>query len=263
MKKVLIIGTSHSAASCTRAENPEYIERMNKGRWHDYFKTELSYDVTLIARSGTTPQDQLMTVIAYLADNPHETWDLCIIEGRGIENTINMPWQKILDDYNPEISSWKDFYYMYQDRDDDYIDRKHMPFYNKSVTSESIKDDVKEKSILPWAINYVESVNQAIDTYGCNRAIISMIEERCPIVKFWIYSHIEKFRTDDKFSLHRKFGEELLEKWFLFGKDWVCNVDELLDLQDNETCECGHPNEAGHKRIWKELVQPKIGNLNE
>jgi hypothetical protein len=116
---------------------------------------------------------------------------------------------------------------------------------------------------LPWAINYVESVNQAIDTYGCNRAIISMIEERCPIVKFWIYSHAKKFRTDDKFSLHRKFGKELLEKWFLFEKDWVYNADELLDLQDNETCECGHPNEAGHKRIWKELIQPKIGNLNE
>ena len=263
MKKVLIVGTSHSAASCTRQENPNYIERINKGRWHDYFTTDLSYNVTLIARSGTTPQDQLMTVIAYMADNPHETWDLCIIEGRSIEDTINIPWQRIHDESNPEVSSWEDFYYMYQDRDDDYIDRKHMPFYNKSATSESINDDFKEKSVLPWAINYVESVNQAIDTYGCNRAIISKIEERCQVVKFWIYSHALSFHNDTKFNLHRKFGEELLGKWLLFGNDWIYNADMLLDLQDDELCECGHPNEAGHKRIWKELIKPRIGNLNE
>lgn len=247
MKKVLILGTSHSAASCKR--NTE-IKRLLSGRYHDYFKTEWGWEVTNLSMPGITPQGQLLALTAYLADNPNAHWDLVLFEGRNIENTINIPWPH---ESAAEITDWNNFYHLFEDKEV-YDKTLKQPFECKSITSNSV--DKQYSELFGWGVPYVGSINQAVDTYGCNRAIISILEQHCDIVKFWVMSNIPKFDVSDEYYWHRQLAQQLLGKWLLFDK-----IDHQIIIPDHERCKCNHANAQGHLRIWNEHIKPAVLKL--
>jgi len=247
--KVLIIGTSHTEASCKRHKNDISIERMMQGRYHDYFKTELGWKTTVIALGGVTPQAQLYAVTAYLAEHPDEKWDLCLFEGRNVETTVMIPQKLNLGSIDPP--EWKDMYHRYVDKDYYHGDHE-LPFYCLSADTEKLQKGGVFQDYAHWANNYVLTYNQMLDIFGINRAIISMVEDRCPIVRFWVFSHpFEILRDDPEYAYVKKFGEQILGDYFLFDNPW-----KNVQVPDNMRCACNHPDEMGHHWLWKNVIKP-------
>jgi len=247
--KVLIIGTSHTEASCRRHKDDNHVERMMQGRYHDYFKTEFGWETTVIAQGGVTPQAQLYAVTAYFADHPDEKWDLCLFEGRNIETTVMIPHGNDLT--KPSPPTWDEMYHRFVDKDYYHKDYEY-PFYCLTIGTEKFDNGGVFHQYTHWADNYVLTPNQMLDFFGCNRAIISLVEERCPIVKFWVFSHpFEVLRNDPDYQFIKPFGEQILGKYFLFDDPWK-NVDVPMDMR----CTCNHPNEQGHKWMWDNVIKP-------
>jgi hypothetical protein len=251
--KVLIIGTSHSEASCRRHKDDKNVERMMQGRYHDYFKTELGWDTTVIAQGGVTPQAQLWAVTAYLADHPNETWDLCLFEGRNVEATVTIP--STLNPDQPAPTEWKDIYHRFVDKDD-YENEFETPFYCLTTDTEKMWKSGPFYRFSSWANEYVLTYNQMLDFFGCNRAIISMVEQRCPIVKFWIYSHpLELLFGDPRYNPEYKYvhdyGEQILGDYWLLDNPW-----SNVNVPNNMRCACNHANEEGHKWLWDNVIKP-------
>ena len=82
-KTAIVIGTSHSYASCdgTRINRPD--------RWQDNLENH-GYKVTSFTRPGCTAEHQLDAFFHYMADNP-SYWDLILIEGRDAEACVSYP----------------------------------------------------------------------------------------------------------------------------------------------------------------------------
>ena len=214
-KNVLIIGTSHSACQC---DGKIYTY----GRWHDFFKTDFGWETTVLSEPGTTAQKQLLSLINYLNDNPEKTWDMCIIEGRCLENIINVP-----DDNNMETT----------------------------VIHENAK---YHKQIYPWAVPYVYSVNQCIDNCSANLAMIELLSKVCTTTKMWVWYRPDNYRDGDEFVTHRKIENKLLGNHFLF-EDYYSEVTS--GMPHEYKCKCGHANQNGNEWIWKKSIKPEVMRL--
>lgn len=241
MKRVLIVGTSHSEATCQRTKD-SLILRIENERWHDYFKN-VGCEVTCIARAGCTPELQFMAVHAYLQEHPDATFDFALIEGRSLETNITMPGE-------PETE--KLVYEHHWKRYD--TSRSVKEFESRellAIDSFKIEDMPEYKN---YYIDYMFSLSHAVNLWTTNYALCNLIKTRCPVVKWFAFSTADMF-VRNREHRHIRLGYDIMQE-FLLDEEWWPAHDLSFNL--GEICACKHLNEAGHKRFWKEYIYPRI-----
>lgn len=253
MKKVLILGTSHSQATC--ANNGELPQVFHSGRWHDYFRDDLGWEVVNLSRSSITAQQQMELLLKYHIDNPEHQFDLAVVEGRGLEANSSMPgefnderlWDWILD--NP--------------------DEGEAPYEVDRMTPGETLTTKHTERFLPWYADYIMSMHHAIDSYSINRAMCTYLDKFCDNVRYICIGTSTAIPDDHK---NYQLGKQLLSE-FLFKTQPIidnCKVDTwpALNAPDfyhqNERkylCDCNHMNLTGHKYLWENLIKPEVKNI--
>lgn len=240
MKRVLIVGTSHSEATCVR-EPDGPIERMISGRWHDYFK---NYDceVVSLARAGCTVQQQFLTTFAYLQDNPDARFDIAIVEGRSLETNITIP---------VDINLFSG----------DKLPYEHM--YGRWLTEKTTSQEIlahadsfkiqEYPELVDYFTSYVFSFQHAIDQWTSNYALCSMLKTVSSTVKWFAYSQAKKYNINPD-TREIKIGKDIMRE-FLFNDGWPI-VGMPTDKQ--YFCDCGHMNEIGHSYFWYNQIYPRV-----
>lgn len=241
MKRVLVVGTSHSEATCQYEKNGTY-ERLKGNRWQDYFE-EHDCEVTTIARAGTTVELQYMAVHAYFQEHPDITFDLAIIEGRSMETTISMPGT-VETDKLVYSSFWKRY-------DTSLTVKEYEQREVLAVDSERIQDT---PNFVPYYVEHVFSLNHAVNTWSTNYALCSLIATRAGVVKWFAFSNSAEFAENPNHR-HMLLGKDILRDFIFSDELWP-----TIDFQSNkeDLCECKHLNERGHARFWKEKIYPNV-----
>ena len=254
-KRVLIVGTSHSMGSC-EGYRDDTNHLKHDERWHDYFKSELGYEVVNLSMSGCTAQQQLMTVYAYFKDHPDDKFDLAIVEGRGMESVVSEPMHfrgGPPDDVTAHPSEDEYDFKRYYEKWLDSAEDRHM---YSPVTSlpPTISYDYQQR-YLAWYIEYVFSMNHALDQWSVNLTLCDYLARYCDTVKWFCWSYAQDDVTDLKLAL----GKDLLSRYAL---DWPI-LQELYDINavPDVECDCGHLNPKGHKLVWK-AIKNKLESNN-
>lgn len=243
MKRVLVIGTSHSEATCRTAEDSN-IERITDGRWHDYFK-KYGCEVTSLARAGCTAQQQLLAVHSYLQMNPDERWDFAIVEGRALETNVSVPSLGLKYDANKSAYEYN------------YL-RWQTELHATSQLNIQNIDPVRINEYPEWKgyyTDYVFSYHHALDVWSTNYALCSLLDTVTDNVKWFT------------FNLAKQFKQDSTLREMLLGKDLMSNY--ILDdswpsistpLGEKYYCHCGHMNLMGHADFWNNHVYPRVKN---
>ena len=258
MKNILVIGTSHSEATCLRDKNDSCIEMLVSGRWHDYFKTDYGYNVTKLARAGCTVQQQFFVVSKFLKDNPELNYDFAIIEGRGLETTISLPG-KVVEGYNKNDPVLDEYYYRRWTVDESKFKSEFNTWNYKleydefsAVSSGGISQNSFSQYQAYYA-DYVFSWQHAVDSWSANLALCKLLNSRCDQVK-WFTLHNESTENFD-LSNFIDYGETIMSDYIL--DDTWPQIDRT-EFEDEYYCACGHFNEMGHEKLWYEYIKPRI-----
>jgi hypothetical protein len=231
----------------------EYLK--HDERWHDYFKSEFGYEVVNISMSGCTVQQQVLAVYAYFQDNPGAHFDLAIVEGRGMEGTVSEPMHFIggppYDILNHPAEDLYEFKLYYEKWLDSAVDRVN---YSPITALPPDHSYDYQKRYMAWYIEYVYSMNHAVDTWSANVTLCDYISRYSDIVKWFSWSYSQ----DDVTDLKLQIGKDLLSEYVI---DWPM----LNDIEDIGTydvsCDCGHFNPEGHKMVW-EQIKDKLERSN-
>lgn len=241
MKRVLIVGTSHSEATCQYEKDGTY-ERLHGRRWQDYLEDH-ECKVTTIARAGTTVELQYMAVHAYFQDNPDAVFDIAVIEGRSIETTISMPGESYTDKL-PYEHFWKRY----------DTSRSVKEFEQREIVAIDSEKIQHTPELVPYYVEHVFSLNHAVNTWSTNYALCSLIATRANVVKWFAFSNSDVYVKNPEHK-HMKLGKDILSDFLLSDELWP-TVD--FQLNGDELCHCKHMNELGHKRFWREAIYPNI-----
>lgn len=249
-KRVLVLGTSHSESSAKRTPDGP-IERMETGRWHDYLKTELSCEVTKLARSGVTPEQQFMALQAYFEDCD-DTWDLAIVEGRGPETTVSIP--EITHKENAIIDKNSSIYERWLDSTGK---KEWMPIRATSPSNTSY--DKLDGEYDSWLVNYMFSDLHFQNVFAMNYAICNLLKTRCNTVK-WFTLNVSKSAMKDfgnNPDIYRwKYGKDLLKDFMLNESFWP--YLPIGEIPTEYQFYCGHLDERGHQMLWNEYIKPNV-----
>jgi len=253
-KRILIVGTSHSMGCCEGyRSDTEYLK--HDERWHDYFKSEFGYEVVNISMSGCTVQQQVLAVYAYFQDNPTAHFDLAIVEGRGIEGTVSDPMHflggppyDILNHPSDDVYEFEKYYAKWLDS---AVDRS---MYSPITAFAPDFYYDYQKRYMPWYIEYVYSMNHAIDTWSANVTLCDYISKYSDIVKWFNWS----YSCNDVTDLKLKIGKDLLSEYAI---DWPILNDIEDKLTPDMDCDCGHFNPKGHRLVW-EQIKDKLERSN-
>jgi len=241
MKRILIVGTSHSEATCQRTENGP-IDRMNSGRWYDYFK-DLGHSVTCLARAGCTVEQQFMAVHSYFQENPNAKFDLAIIEGRSLETNVSIPGTP-----GPSKITYADFWRRYDTslgKDENYrweID---------NVDSQKIEQYPEYK---PYYVDYVFSLLHSVQHWSTNYAMCKLIEEHADVVKWFAFSTATIFNKNPELK-ELAIGYDMMKSYFISEDCWPY---PRLRFDNDMICACHHMNENGHSHFWNEFIYPRV-----
>lgn len=266
MSSMLIIGTSHSEASCQRVEGG-YIEKIEIGkRWFELIQEEYGIDhVMNLSRSNCTTEQQFMVAYNYKKQNPDVTFDYAIVEGRCIESTVSSPIRNIKNlDVHPEDNNlnefiwdhWTDDFRHRQSTDDDFVKRIYEPI--SQMDSRVDKSDGEKYYHNDWYVDYAHSYLHAVHLWTANKALISFLEEFCGKVAWYSFS------TSSRFHDHNNplniMGKDLIGNNALFDKNDEQTFPEIkfpTDYDDHR-CKCNHLNESGHKKLFDEILKPRL-----
>lgn len=241
MKRALIVGTSHSEATCQRNKG-DLILRIDNDRWHDYLRDQ-NYQVTCIARAGTTVELQFMAVHSYFQENPDAKFDIAIVEGRSLETNITMPGQIETDKLVYE-HFWKRY-------DTSRTVKEYESRELLAIDSYKIEETPE---LQPYYVEHMFSLNHAVNTWSTNYALCKLIETRANIVKWFAWSTADEFINNTE-AKQMRLGYDIM-KDYLLDKDWWPSHD--IEFNRDELCACKHLNENGHKRFWREYMFPRI-----
>lgn len=245
MKKVLIIGTSHTESTCLYKKG-EPIIRLEGRRWQDYLEDH-DYEVTTIARAGCTVDQQFAAVFSYFHENPDVKFDLAIIEGRALETNIAMPGEPYTNTKINYSSYWKRWDTSQSIKE--YEQETIMP-----IDSYKIEDKPEHQG---YYTDYLFSMHHAWQHWTTTYALCKLVETRAPIVKWWNYSIAADFVSNPD-AVQVKLGYDIIKEWFIDDINWPIGM--TVELYDDELCLCKHANVKGHKRIWDEYIYPRIKN---
>lgn len=275
-KKLLIVGTSHSQAVCR--ESGQRNKTFLHGRWFDLIAKEYNLEVTKLAVSGVTIEQQFEAVYNYHKTNPDIIFDYAIVEGRAIQYSMSTPDRRAThlkymedasdNDVNPASwENWTDQFII--DSDDN---QKYSTFYNRVDVAYSydVRDEYKE-----FFVNYMDSYLQAIQVWSSNIALMRLIDTFTAKSAWFSFSTSPD--TTDPWHPFNEIGYTLMKDHLLFPREekghfpfiQVHEPDGIpkngLDW-DDYYCECGHYNLLGHRRLFNEIFKPhleKIGFFNE
>jgi len=257
--RVLVVGTSHSASSCQRTP-AEKVKHIGAGRWQDLIAEHYNVEVVTIARSGVRPEGQIDALYSYINCNPNERFDVAIIEGRCMENSIAvpMPFTKRGGDLNnPQIhESWLD-----GNRDiAPYVDRTR-PAYSGDIEKDY-------PNYAGWFVDYCMSMPHIISNWSNNLALCKLAEKICNKVVWFSFSQTS---TDQYIELRDKIGWDWLKDYALFecteqndNKFVTGSFPHLLFKADPDFewhCYCKHLNELGYTYLFNDCLKPRLNEL--
>lgn len=273
--------------------------QMGQLTWHDYFKKEYDYEVVNISKSAVTPQGMLWATYNYFLDHPDSKFDLVIIEGRGIENNVSVPVPRIGTYDNPTDSElMKQASNEYYDIDN--IDSRkvwqHFVEDDKRTNKIWVYDLIHHMSadseeripkLMEWYVTYAKSALHLVDIWASNVALINLCEQHSENVRFFCWYSDEIHRDsyadmmginlipdknhlfgDTKYKIffdhfddaHRDYPESYpIPEEFLEYEDWDAEYENKHQVYH---CQCHHLNEWGHKRLWKQMIEPRLKKLN-
>lgn len=259
MRRVLIIGTSHSQATCAYdAVNNGTPIVYRDGRWHDYFKVDYGWETISLSQSAVSPQQQLETLSTFIKDNPDERFDLVIIEGRSMESNASYP------DVNASWTDWtKGGMNAWQFVKENPEKMGDPPYHTKRKNAGQILEDHATKFYANWFSDYLLSYQHALDTFAINRAMASLASDISDHVRFMalgsttafppdhpVYDMMEQFMGQYKFKTFKGMQFPALDNGVLFNYN-----------EEKYKCQCHHMNKLGHVTFWNTLVKPEVEDI--
>lgn len=240
MKKLLVIGTSHTFGSCWQPDDAMARLPLEQ-RWHTIVAKELGYEVTTLAISGATIEQQMHTVFRYFKAFPDVRFDQAIIEGRHM-GKLNVTYPK------PDSKGRHDI------ADFDSVD-KHETFLEGWLNDHTEKSTDRllpfmgwNSSLPPsrnrqWYEEYTFSPLHFIHGATGNLALCKYLEDYCSNV-LWM-----------------SFGQTRLayhwNDWLYdFVKDYTHeDLWPVVKYPNGEECKCGHPNAVGHNALAQQIIK--------
>lgn len=252
-KRVLIIGTSHSAGSCEGYHDDTDFLHYDE-RWHDYFKSEYGYEVVNLSMSGCTVQQQMIAVYAYFKDNPDARFDLAIVEGRSMESTVadpihwyNGPPEVAFEDHpRNDVHNFNVYYRAWLDTADVRIANRRSG-YSPMTSMQPTLSYPEQSRLMPWYLEYTFSMLHATEQWSVNLALCSYLTKFVNSVKWFAWSYSYNEVTELKMDI----GKDML-KSYLFEDGWPeisPEMKEISKLSDVD-CDCHHWNPKGHRLVW-------------
>ena len=262
---ILIIGTSHSVSSCKRKpiigkwpdSDMGRNDIMLEGRWQDLLGEHYGVDVFTLARSGVSIEDQIDKVHLYSQMNHEKRYDLAIVEGRTMQNSIGAPIQ--LDD-SVDTTPCKEAYMHWTDEFKKLNGERPNPL-NQINTLYSNHVQKEYKKYGPWFVDYVDSYLQAVQVWSMNLALCTLLDAFCDKVLWYTFNGTHSV---DKFHPLNTMGYEFLKKYALFTQDtYFAGADTGLDEDPDYKyhCYCNHLNELGHKMLFNKILKPRLDEL--
>jgi hypothetical protein len=250
-KTALVIGTSHSYASCdgARIKHPD--------RWQDNLENH-GYKVTTFSRPGCTAEHQLDAFFYYMLDSP-SYWDLIIIEGRDVEASVSYPA------FNPtKNQDTKNIWHHWIHDEGDRI--KKFNFTN---------EDHENSRTTKWYKEYQGSHLHLVNTWATNSALCTLASKYATIVKWFTFGSIiypENYQNKSEHFQNMLLGEYCITDTFpalqqtfdVEGPGGIIIDNMALSNifkkgPGSETrCECGHLNKVGHKMLWDNVLEPAL-----
>lgn len=255
-KKVLILGTSHSQATC--ANDGETPMVFHSGRWHDYFADDLGWEVTNLSRSSITAHQQLEVITKYFIDNPDVHFDLAILEGRSMETNSSMPQEDAEYDNN---TLWQ---WMLESPDE-----SEAVYAVDRMTPGETKPNQRTARFLPWYSEYLMSMQHAIDVFSINLAMLNILQRHSDNTRWFCIGANSSIPDDHKtYNLGKYMLSEYLFKTtpVIDGQSvdlWPAlhNPSFYQYREQDFKCDCNHMNLRGHKYLWDNLIKPEVQHI--
>jgi len=252
-KTALVIGTSHSYASCdgTRINRPD--------RWQDNLENH-GYKVTSFTRPGCTAEHQLDAFFHYMADNP-SYWDLILIEGRDAEACVSYPL------YIPtKNQDTKNIWHHWIHDEGDRIKKFN---FGSNVYGEKFRQDMRSTK---WYKEYVGSHLHIINTWATNSALCTLASKYAKVVKWFTFGsvkHSSDIQNKSNLLQHMLLGEYCIADTIPALQQTYCkhqpqlykNLARIFEKRPPESdtrCECSHLNKLGHKLLWDLILEPAL-----
>jgi len=256
MKKILIVGTSHTAGACQNKHALEHYYSHKKKRkplekedidivYQDWLEEKdrwyqgllENYEITTLATPGASPAQQYWVILNYIHQYPEQRFDAALIEGRHPPSASQPDWADwgFTDTWENRLKLWLDAWphagYL---KPADFF----VPF------GFCREDNAKWKE---WYGDYISNDLSLVDTISVNYAIANVLELISHNVKFMSFSQ-DTFMDDDKKFLYNKFKQEygITELWN--GFEALTGEKEHSIKQDIQ-CGCLHYNAKGCKII--------------
>lgn len=273
-KNILVIGTSHSQASCDG-------RTLTQNRWHDYISDHYNLDKFLLAKSGCSIEQQFEAVWNYWKTNPDASFDYCIIEGRAIQVSHSIPssvnktkidpkgkidYESILNG-SSEPSEWIYYGWTEQFITDSRDNKEFVHDFSRigHVYSYNI-DDTNYKE---YYVDYCDSYLQAVQVWSSNLALIELCKRFCKKVYWFSFDT----HNTDRNHPHNAIGSEIIKNNTLFKNKENGhfptiahnNINSYNPPMENFTdahfCGCRHFNKHGHKKLWEVIFYPRLEEL--
>lgn len=252
-KTALVIGTSHSYASCdgTRINRPD--------RWQDNLENH-GYKVTSFTRPGCTAEHQLDAFFHYMTDNP-SYWDLILIEGRDAEACVSYPL------YIPtKNQDTKNIWHHWIHDEGDRIKKFN---FGSNVYGEKFRQDMRSTK---WYKEYVGSHLHIINTWATNSALCTLASKYAKVVKWFTFGsvkHSSDIQNKSNLLQHMLLGEYCIADTIPALQQTYCkhqpqlykNLARIFEKKPPESdtrCECSHLNKLGHKLLWDLILEPAL-----
>ena len=252
-KTALVIGTSHSYASCdgTRINRPD--------RWQDNLENH-GYKVTSFTRPGCTAEHQLDAFFHYMTDNP-SYWDLILIEGRDAEACVSYPLYIPTTDQDTK-NVWHHWIH-------DEGDRIKKFNFGSNVYGEKFRQDMRSTK---WYKEYIGSHLHIINTWATNSALCTLASKYAKVVKWFTFGsvkHSSDIQNKSNLLQHMLLGEYCIADTIPALQQTYCkhqpqlykNLARIFEKRPPESdtrCECSHLNKLGHKLLWDLILEPAL-----
>ena len=257
MKKILIVGTSHTAGQC---QNKHAIEHYNshkkknkpfskedidivyqdwleeKDRWYQGLLE--NYEITTLSSPGASPAQQYWVILNYIHQYPEQRFDAALLEGRHPPSASQADWMDLgyVDTWENRLKLWLNSW-----PQAGYL--KPKDFY--TPFSHCREDNAHWQE---WYGDYISNDLSLVDTITVNYASMNALDLISNSAKFMSFSQ-DTFIDDDKRFVYNHFKQEygIAELWD--GFESFTGEQGNKSIKQDIQCACYHYNKKGCKII--------------